>query len=97
MINLGSSMGLLLASLSDHRAHRLCAYLGQYNVMTKLCPRISCEDKVISFYRERGLQDLNNIIGFTLASMMPNAVPFRFVHVYPPPGFMDGTTDPCAV
>ena len=94
----GSSTGPLLASASDHRAHRLCAYfLGGYDAMANLRPRIDGEDEVVSFHRERGLQDPNNIIGLTLASMTPYAVPFRSVRVYPPPGFIDGTTDPCAV
>ncbi len=95
---LGSFTGPLLASLLDHRAHQPCAYfLGRYNAMTKLCPRIDCEDKVMSFHRERGLQDPNNVINLTLASMTPYAVPFCSVRVYPPLGFMDSTTDPRTV
>jgi hypothetical protein len=95
---LGSFTGPILVSLLDHRAHRLCAYfLGRYNAMTKLRPCIDCEDKVMSFHRERGLQDPNNVIGLTLASMMPYAVPFCSMRVYPLPGFMDGTTDPHTV
>ncbi len=90
--------GPLLVFLSEHHANRLCTYfLIWYNAMTKLCLHIDCEDKVVSFNRERGLQDPNNVIGLTLASIMPYAVPFRSVRVYLPSGFMDSMMDPCAV
>ena len=95
-----STPGPLLASASDRRDHRLCAYfLGGYDAMTNLRPRVDGEDReVVSFHGERGLQDPNNVIGLTLASMTPYAVPFRSVRVYPPPGFMDGTdADPRSV
>ena len=65
--------------------------------MTNLRPRVDGEDETVSFRRDRGLRDPNNVIGLTLASMKPYAVPFRSVRVYPPPGFLDGRTDPGAL
>ncbi len=93
----GSSMGLLLASLSDQCTYRLCTYFFWYEAMKKLCLHIDSEDEVVSFHREREQQDLNNVISLTLAFMMPYAVPFCSVHVYPPQGFMDGMMYPHTV
>ncbi|KAL3816814.1 hypothetical protein ACHAXA_008677 [Cyclostephanos tholiformis] len=84
-----------LLSTAYHRSHRLCAYfLGGYDAMSNLRPLIAGEDEAVSFLREKGLHDPNNVIGLTIASMTPYAVPFRYVRVYPPPGFMDGATSP---
>lgn len=89
-----SSTGTLLASASDHRIHRLCAYfLGGYKNMLNLRSPIPGDmDEGISFHKERGLHDPNNVIGMTLASMRPYAVPFHSVQVYPPLGLLDGTS-----
>ena len=88
--------GQLLASTSNHRAHRQCTYfLGGYNKIRRLSRH--CDvfpvDSVL-FHRERGLHDLNSNIGLVLASLSPYAVPFGSVRVYPPPGLLDGTSDP---
>jgi polynucleotide 5'-hydroxyl-kinase GRC3/NOL9 len=93
-----ASARVLLATASDHRSHRLCAYfLGGYDAMSNLRPLIFGEDEAVSFHRERGLHDPNNVIGMTIASMMPYAVPFQSVRVYPSPGFMDCATNPGAI
>ena len=91
----GSSTGALLASASDHRVHRLCTYfLGGYNKMMSLRSRIPGEENVsISFHKERALYDPSNIIGLTLASMLPYAVPFHAVKLYPPPGLLDSVSE----
>lgn len=54
---------------------------------------IAGEDETISFHKERGLHDPNNIIGLTLCSMPPYAVPFHSVRIYPPSGLLDGFTE----
>ncbi|KAL9181781.1 hypothetical protein ACHAXT_012124 [Thalassiosira profunda] len=90
-IDSSSSTGPLLASASDHRSHRLCTYfLGGHDQMTKLRSHIPGECEPISFHKERGLYDPNNIIGVTLASLRPYAVPFHHVKLYPQSGLMDG-------
>mmetsp|Transcript_10464 Transcript_10464/g.23225 ORF Transcript_10464/g.23225 Transcript_10464/m.23225 type:complete len:603 (+) Transcript_10464:2-1810(+) len=89
--NSSSSNYTLSASASDHRDHRLCAYfMGGHNTMMNMRSRIPGEMEGICFNKERGLHDPNNIIGMSLASMSPYAVPFRSVKVYPPPGLLDG-------
>ena len=90
-----SSTGTLLASASDHRMHRLCAYfLGGYDTMINLHSRIPGEEnETISFHKERGLYDPCNIIGLTLASMRPYAVSFHTVRIYPPSGLLDSVSD----
>ena len=90
-----SSTGPLLASSSDHRIHRLCAYfLGGYDKMINLRSRIpGNEHEMISFHKEKGLCDPSNIIGLTLASMRPYAVPFQSVNLYPPSGLLDNITE----
>ena len=90
-----SSTGPLLASSSDHRIHRLCSYfLGGYDKMINLRSRIpGNEHEMISFHRERGLCDPSNIIGLTLASMRPYAVPFQSINLYPPSGLLDNMTE----
>lgn len=88
--------GLLFASTSNHRAHRQCTYfLGGYDKMLRLSRHcvVFPVDSVL-FHRERGLHDLNSNIGLVLASLSPYAVPFGSVKVYPPPGLLDGTSDP---
>jgi len=90
-----SSTGPLLASSSDHRIHRLCSYfLGGYDKMINLRSRIpGNEHEMISFHKEKGLCDPSNIIGLTLASMRPYAVPFQSVNLYPPSGLLDNITE----
>ncbi|KAL3766288.1 hypothetical protein ACHAWU_005680 [Discostella pseudostelligera] len=89
-----SSTGTTLATASDHRVHRLCAYfLGGYNQMVSQRSFIAGEDETISFHKEKGLHDPNNIIGLTLSSMPPYAVPFHSVRIYPPSGLLDGIAE----
>lgn len=89
-----NSIGTQLATASDHRVHRLCAYfLGGYNEMINLRSSISGEDETISFHKEKGLHDPNDIIGLTLCSMAPYAVPFHSVRIYPPAALLDGITE----
>ena len=90
-----SSTGPLLASSSDHRIHRLCSYfLGGHDEMTNLRSRIpGNEHEMISFHKERGLCDPSNIIGLTLSSMRPYAVPFHSVNLYPPSGLLDNISE----
>jgi len=92
-MNSNASGGPLMASAADHRGHRICAYfLGGYDAMANLRSKIPGESESISFHRERGLYDPNNVIGMTLASMRPYAVPFHSVQVYPPSGLLDGSS-----
>jgi len=92
-MNSNASGGPLMASAADHRSHRICAYfLGGYDAMSNLRSKIPGEAETISFHRERGIYDPNNVIGMTLASMRPYAVPFRSVRVYPPSGLLDGSS-----
>lgn len=88
--------GPLLASTSNHRAHQQCTYfLGGHDKMLKLlrhCVVFPVES--VLFHRERRLHDLNSNIGLVLASLSPYAVPFGSVRVCPPPGLLDGTSDP---
>ncbi|KAL7444343.1 hypothetical protein ACHAXH_006234 [Discostella pseudostelligera] len=89
-----SSTGTTFATASDHRVHRLCTYfLGGYNQMISQRSFIAGEDEIISFHKEKGLHDPNNIIGLTLSSMPPYAVPFHSVRIYPPPGLLDGIAE----
>mmetsp|Transcript_17186 Transcript_17186/g.37087 ORF Transcript_17186/g.37087 Transcript_17186/m.37087 type:complete len:979 (-) Transcript_17186:27-2963(-) len=86
------SNGPLLASAADHRVHRLCAYfLRGHDAMTNLRSKIPGEAESISFHKERGLHDPNDVIGMALAAARPYAVPFRSVRVYPPSGLLDGS------
>ncbi|KAL7552579.1 hypothetical protein ACHAWF_015885 [Thalassiosira exigua] len=90
-----SSTGPLLASASDHRVLRLCTYfLGGHQEMANLRSNILGEHESISFHKERGVHDPNHIIGSTLASMLPYAVPFHSVKLYPSLGLLDGTAEP---
>lgn len=94
MNSYASSTGPLLASASEHRSHRLCAYfLGGYTNMTSLTSSTVGEDEVMTFHKEKGLCDPNNIIGLTIARMRPYAVPFHSVNVYPPSGMLDNVSD----
>lgn len=87
-----STTGTLLATASDHRTHRLCAYfVGGYEKMTSLHSRINSEIEPVSFHKEKGLIDANSIIGWTLASMLPYAVPFQSVRLFAPSGLLDST------
>jgi len=87
-----SATGTLLATASDHRTHRLCAYfVGGYEKMTSLHSRIDSEIEPVSFHKEKGLIDANSIIGWTLASMLPYAVPFQSVRLFAPSGLLDST------
>ena len=62
--------------------------------MTNLRSRIpGDEHEKISFHKERGLCDPSNIIGLTLASMIPYAVPFNAVNLYPPSGLTDNISE----
>ncbi|KAL7540375.1 hypothetical protein ACHAXR_010053 [Thalassiosira sp. AJA248-18] len=93
-INSSSSTTALLASAGDHRVHRLCAYfLGGHDEMMNLRSQIPGANESICFHKEKGLHDPNNIVGLTLASMLPYAVPFHSVQVYPPPGLLDSISE----
>jgi polynucleotide 5'-hydroxyl-kinase GRC3/NOL9 len=86
--------GTLLATASDHRSHRICAYfLGGCGSMSRLKSGITGDNTPIQFHREKGLVDPSNVIGLTLASMLPYAVPFRAVKLYPPSGLLDSLTE----
>eukprot|EP00985_Skeletonema_marinoi_P013147 scaffold6483_cov77-Skeletonema_marinoi.AAC.2 len=90
-IDSSNSTGPLQATASDHRKHRLCAYfMGGYNKMIRKRIRLGNQSETITFHREKGIVDLNNILGLTMASMPPYAVPFQAVSLYSPPGFLDG-------
>ncbi len=87
-----SATGTLLATASDHRTHRLCAYfVGGYEKMTKLHARSNSENDPVSFHKEKGLIDAHSVIGLTLASMLPYAVPFHSVRLFAPSGLLDST------
>jgi len=90
-----SSTGPLLVSSSDHRIHRLCSYfLGGHDKMINLRSRIPVnEHEMVSFHKEKGLCDPSNIIGLTLASMRPYAVPFHSINLYPPSGLLDNISE----
>ena len=89
-----SSTGTLSATASDHRIHRICAYfLGGYEEMTKLRSDILGENDPITFNIDKGVVDHNNIIGLTLASMSPYAVPFHSVRLFPPSGLLDSSSE----
>jgi len=61
--------------------------------MTSLTSSTVGEDEVMTFHKEKGLCDPNNIIGLTIARMRPYAVPFHSVNVYPPSGMLDNVSD----
>lgn len=89
-----NSTGPLQATASDHRKHRFCAYfMGGYNEMIKKRIRFGDQSEIIAFHREKGIVDATNILGLTLASMPPYAVPFQSVSLYSPPGFVDGIAE----
>ena len=86
--------GPLLATASDHRSHRICAYfLDGCDKMSTLKSGIDGDDAPILFHKEKGLVDQSNIIGLRLASMLPYAVPFHSVKLYPPSGLLDSVTE----
>lgn len=86
------STGPLQATASDHRKHRFCAYfIGGYDEMAKT--RTQFASQPIAFHREKGVVDPNNILGLTMASMFPYAVPFHSVALYSPPGYLDGISE----
>jgi polynucleotide 5'-hydroxyl-kinase GRC3/NOL9 len=86
--------GPLLATAADHRSHRICAYfLGGCNKMSALSSGKAGDDTPIQFHKEKGLVDPSSIIGLTLASMLPYAVPFHAVRLYPPSGLLDSVTE----
>lgn len=86
--------GTLLATASDHRSHRICAYfLKGCDNMSRLRSGIAGDDTSIQFHKEKGLVDPSNVIGLTLASMLPYAVPFHAVKLYPPSGLLDSLTE----
>eukprot|EP00986_Skeletonema_menzelii_P000950 scaffold268_cov140-Skeletonema_menzelii.AAC.3 len=86
-----NSTGPLQATASDHRKHRFCAYfMGGYDEMINKRTRLGNQSETITFHREKGIVDPNNILGLTIASMQPYAVPFQSVSLYSPPGFLDG-------
>ncbi|KAL7478058.1 hypothetical protein ACHAW6_003842 [Cyclotella cf. meneghiniana] len=88
------STGPLLATASDHRAHRICAYFLQgCKKMSTLRSAIAGDDTLISFHKEKGLVDPSNIIGLALSSMLPYAVPFESVRLYPPPSLLDSLSE----
>jgi polynucleotide 5'-kinase involved in rRNA processing len=89
-----NSTGPLQATASDHRNHRFCAYfMGGYNEMTSKRIHLGIQSETITFHREKGIVDPHNILGLTMASMPPYAVPFHSVSLYSPPGFLDGVTE----
>ena len=55
--------------------------------------RLGNQSETITFHREKGIVDPNNILGLTVASMPPYAVPFQSVSIYSPPGFLDGIAE----
>jgi hypothetical protein len=57
--------------------------------MINLRCKIPGENESISFHKEKGIYDPNNIIGLRIASMLPYAVPFRSVQLYSPSGLLD--------
>ena len=86
--------GPLLATASDHRHHRICAYfLGGCIKMSLLKSGKLGDDTPVSFHREKGLVDPSNVIGLTMASMLPYAVPFHAVKLYPPSGLLDSVIE----
>ena len=86
--------GTLSATASDHRSHRICAYfLGGCDKMSTLKSGMVGDDTPIQFHKEKGLVDPSNIIGLTLCSMLPYAVPFHAVKLYPPSGLLDSVTE----
>jgi polynucleotide 5'-hydroxyl-kinase GRC3/NOL9 len=88
------STGPLLATASDHRAHRICAYFLQgCDKMPTLRSGIVGDDTLISFHKEKGIVDPSNIIGLALSSMPPYAVPFKSVRLYPPPSLLDSMSE----
>lgn len=89
-----NSTGPLQATASDHRKHRFCTYfMGGYNEMIKKRIRFGNQNEAIAFHREKGIVDASNILGLTMASMLPYAVPFQSVSLYSPPGFVDGIAE----
>ncbi|KAL3778616.1 hypothetical protein HJC23_010958 [Cyclotella cryptica] len=88
------STGPLLATASDHRSHRICAYFLQgCDKMSALRSGIVGDDTLISFHKEKGLVDPSNVIGLALSSMFPYAVPFESVRLYPSPSLLDSTSE----
>ena len=55
----------------------------------KIFSGVSSSNEGICFHKQSGLHDPNNVIGMTLASMCPYAVPFQSVQLYPSPGLLD--------
>ncbi|KAL7458955.1 hypothetical protein ACHAWC_011741 [Mediolabrus comicus] len=88
------STGPLQATASDHRKHRFCAYfMGGYDEMVKRRTQFASQPEGITFHREKGVVDPNNILGLTMASMLPYAIPFYSVALYSPPGYLDGISE----
>lgn len=88
--NTESSTSALLATASEHCTHRICAYfLGGYRKMFELCSSHVGENEPNNFHKEKGLCDPNNIIGLIIASMLPYAITFHSVQLYPPLGLLD--------
>jgi hypothetical protein len=88
------STGPLQATASDHRKHRFCAYfMGGYDEMVKRRMQFTSQPDGITFHREKGVVDPNNILGLTMASMLPYAIPFHSVALYSPPGYLDGISE----
>eukprot|EP00969_Alexandrium_andersonii_P067839 2992783-Alexandrium_andersonii.AAC.1 len=67
--------------------------MGGYNKMIRKRIRLGNQSETITFHREKGIVDPNNILGLTMASMPPYAVPFQAVSFYSPPGFLDGIAE----
>jgi hypothetical protein len=89
-----TSTGTLLATASEHRAHRICAYfLNGCSNLSTLRTGIVGDDTPVCFHREKGLVDPSNAIGLVLASMLPYAVPFHSIRLYPPSGLMDSISE----
>lgn len=82
--------GPLLATAADHRSHRICVYfLEGCSNMSNLKSGIDGDYTPIEFHKEKGLLDSSNIIGLRLASMLPYAVPFHAIKIYPPSGLIE--------
>ncbi|KAL7442842.1 hypothetical protein ACHAXM_008543 [Skeletonema potamos] len=89
-----NSTGPLQATASDHRNLRFCAYfMGGYNEMINKRIQLGNQSETITFHREKGIVDQDNILGLTMASMLPYAVPFQSISLYSPPGFLDGIAE----
>ena len=86
--------GPLLATAADHRSHRICAYfLEGCRNMSNLKSGITGDNTPIEFHKEKGLVDPSNIIGLRLASMLPYAVPFHAIKLYPPSGLLEESVE----